>query len=53
MGLTRSAWQIRMMSGPKITTVVTLSSSSDRTVTRVPIMTSSRNNLPRLRSAIV
>ena len=47
----RMAWQIRMMSGPKMTTVVTLSSNSDSTVTSVPISASSRNRRPALKSA--
>ncbi len=42
IGVTFMARAIRMISGPKITTVVTLSSSSDSTVTAVPSSASIR-----------
>ena len=45
------AFAIRMMSGPKMTTVVTLSSNSDSTVTAVPSSTSMRKSCPLLSSA--
>ena len=52
IGLTLMVRQIRMISGPKITTVVTLSSNSESTVTSVPSMAIRKNSRPLLKSAI-
>ena len=53
IALTRRDWQIRIINGPNMTTVVTLSKSKDNPVTKLPINARSKNKRPLLKSAIM